>query len=476
MRASINPSPLSLRRLAALLAAVALAAPAAAQDLSRLQSLLDATPEGGWVKANTAKYSLAFPTGSVSAGTMYPTTYGAGAIVYAWGSFAWDSNRGELLLWGGGHANYAGNEMYRWQADTGTWERGSLPSKVLSHQWVIDNAAPQAAHTYDGNIFLPVNDLFVSFGGPVYSSGNEWRTLVNGTQVRAGPWMWDPQRADPNKVGGTNGSGYDASTPGGNMWINRQGQWTGTQGPYSTYASSAYRTEAGQDVVYVSLDSWQSGRPGLFRYTIGDVRGGGLDKWEHIGVTHFNDSIYGGSLTLDSTHNLAVRIAGNGNIGDLAVWNLANANPNNPGANRDIPVNLFKTDGSPFVINGNFAIEYDDANDQFILWEGQQGKVWSTKAMYNGSTLLNSWTVTELASTTTAQPSGGYVGGVLGKFKYIPELDAFIALNEFNTSTLDAEVWLYKPIASQVPEPRSALLALFGGLLLLTWHRRRARQ
>ncbi|MBK9234536.1 MAG: hypothetical protein IPO19_00090 [Rhodoferax sp.] len=43
--------------------------------------------------------------------------------------------------------------------------------------------------------------------------------------------MFDPTKADPNKVGGTTGSGYDSSSIGGNMWINRQGQWTGTEGP-----------------------------------------------------------------------------------------------------------------------------------------------------------------------------------------------------------------------------------------------------
>ncbi|MBK9234535.1 MAG: hypothetical protein IPO19_00085 [Rhodoferax sp.] len=139
-----------------------------AQDLSRLQGLLAATPEGGWVQVSTGSFSDAWPTGSTSVGTTYPTLYGPGAIAYAWSSFAWDSNSGQLLLWGGGHANYAGNEMYAWDAGSGNWTRASLPSLTLPTNlgngsfYVVDNAAPVSSHTYDGSVFLPVNNMFVN--------------------------------------------------------------------------------------------------------------------------------------------------------------------------------------------------------------------------------------------------------------------------------------------------------------------------
>ncbi len=74
----------------------------------RLASLLSATPPGGWVKASTNFYSDAWPTGA-DATNSWP-----GAVVRAWSSFAWDSGRGNMMLWGGGHANYVGNEMYVW--------------------------------------------------------------------------------------------------------------------------------------------------------------------------------------------------------------------------------------------------------------------------------------------------------------------------------------------------------------------------
>lgn len=439
-----------------------------AQDLARLQGLLNATPAGGWVKVSTGVYSDAWATGEAA---VPPTPGGPAAVVYAWSSVAWDSNRGNLILWGGGHGNYAGDEVYLWGGASGQWTRGSLSSKTVGN-YIVDNAAPQSAHTYDNNVFLPVNDMFANFGGATYNAGNGYFTILNGqTEVRAGPWLWDPRKADPNKVGGTTGSGYDPTSVGGNMWINRQGQWTGTEGPSYGSGASAYRQEAGHDVVYLTMDSNSSQFPGLYKYTLGDVRNGGFDNWQKIGET-WHSNIGSGAATIDAAHNLFVRTALNGNLGDLAVWNLANANPQNPSANQDVAVHLVDSQGVPFAMNVNYGVDYDSANDQLILWSGeQQGKVWSTKASFDQNGQISStWIVQPLLSTTAAQPGGNFGNGVLGKWDYVSELGAFIALNEYDGMG-DAEVWLYKPLTAAVPELDTRSMTLFGLVALIGWRR-----
>jgi hypothetical protein len=455
--------------------------PSFAQDLSRLQSLLNATPEGGWVQVSTGSFQAAWPTGPDSVGTVYPTLNGPGAVAYAWSSIAWDSNRGQMMLWGGGHANYAGNEMYAWKASTGTWERQSLPSRLTPTTlgngafYVVDNAAPVSAHTYDGNVFLPVNDMFANFLGPSYNSGDRGKVWINGAEQKSGPWLFDPTRADGNKVGGTNGSGFDQTDLGGNMWINRYGQWTGTEGAYSPYVSTDYRNEGGKDVVYLTVDVGASRAADVYRYTFGNVRTGELDKWEKIGIGNPSTlgHIRGGTGTLDSTHNLIVRIGYTpGNV-DLLVWDLATASP----TNLNKAVQLVKSDGSPFIMNEDMSIEYDSANDKLVIWDGKaRGKVFSTQATYLGNgQLAPNWLVTELASTTTAQPNGNFFAGVYGKWKYIAELDAFMALDEFNRTTFDAPVWLYKPFASAVPELGTSAM-LFLGLAAVGWAASRRRR
>ena len=41
-----------------------------------------------------------------------PGNSGAQAVIGAWSSGAYDSKRKQLVIWGGGHEDYAGNEIY----------------------------------------------------------------------------------------------------------------------------------------------------------------------------------------------------------------------------------------------------------------------------------------------------------------------------------------------------------------------------
>ena len=445
----------------------------------RLSSLLATTPAGGWVKASTNLYSDAWPTGADAVPNGWP-----GAIVRAWSSFAWDSTRGDLMLWGGGHANYAGNEMYVWDGATGDWGRGSLPSRLDANRFVIGGPAPQSAHTYDNNLYLPVNDMFLTFGGAAAPGGGIFKK-TDGTNVsRAGPYLWDPLKADPNKVGGTTGSGWntDNVAQGGNMWFDRQGHWTGTEAPGYINGTTAYRTENGRDIVYLTADANASGFPSLYRYTLGDVRNGGEDTWEKIGVTR-NTGGYQSAATIDTKDNLYIKTAyvSGPYTSDLTVWDLNNANAADPNSNTDIGINLVNKDGSDFVITGEYGIGYDAADNTIVLWNGKDGggTVWSASVITDASGKIGSnttWTVSEIESSTASHPHGNFAAGVLGKWHYDNALNAFIALDELSPNGAqkwDAAVWLYKPmIAAVIPEPETYAL-LLAGLGLIGWSTRR---
>lgn len=457
-----------------------------AWDMSYLQSLLDATPTGGWVQANTTPFSSAWA--SAEQGGLPPGSYSnPGSIVMAWSSFAWDSARGNLILWGGGHANYMGNETYVWGGETGTWSRGSLPSRLISGNgipgasaadyFVVDSAAPQSAHTYENLIYAPVADRMLVMGGAVFNTGGGQRVLQNGVPVAAGIWQWDPSRANANRVGGTTGSGYLSSTEGGEMWSRRAtGVNTPTNSPLE--ATTAYRTENGHDVIYQTRDSNASGFPSLYRLTLAAPGSGGSDAWERIGVSS-RSANYQASGTLDLDNNLYVRTAFNpvdGHRG-LGVWDLELASDSSPVGDRFI--NLEFADGTPFQTNTDFAIAYDDLNDRFVLWDGSaRGTVYIVASEFNpDGTLDTTWTVTMAASATFAQPNGEFSSpagslGVLGKWQYIPELGAFMALDMYDANSTDAGVWLYKVTA--VPEPGAGLMMALGGGVLL-WLRRTRR-
>ncbi|KIO49428.1 PEP-CTERM sorting domain-containing protein [Nitrosospira sp. NpAV] len=449
----------------------------AATSFERLSSLLAATPEGGWVKASTNFFSDAWPTGAdaVQANSnKFP-----GAVVRAWSSFAWDSAEGNLMLWGGGHANYVGNEMYVWDGATGGWGRGSLPSKIDSNGFIIGGTAPQSAHTYDNNIYLPVNDMFLTFGGAAAPGGGNFQK-TDGTNVsRAGPYLWDPSKADPNKVGGTTGSGWntDNIAQGGDMWIDRHGRWTGTEAPAYIHGTTAYRTENGKDVVYLTADANASGFPFLYRYTVGDVRNGGEDSWERIRASR-NTGGYQSAGTIDTEHNLYIKTAfvTGSYTSELTIWDLDNPDPADPQGKLDIGVNLVNQDGSDFVMTGNYGIDYDSANNTIVLWDGGDGggTVWVANVLTDAAGNIGentTWTVTRIESSTVDHPHGNFGSGVLGKWHYDETLGAFIALDELSSQgggAWDAAVWLYKPMVAAVPEPQTYAMWL-AGLGLLGW-------
>src|SRR4030095_16637588 len=265
-----------LTRSLLLAALFASALPAHAADLTRLLNLLTATPQGGWVKVSINRFSDAWVTGADAlpdGGNSDPS-----AVIRAWSSFAWDPVRAQIVLWGGGHANYMGNEIYLWQGPSGLWTRGSVSSRVEPYgsagvYFTVDNAAPQSAHTYDNNVFAPLNDVFITFGGAAFNSGAGFVNKgAGGLPVRAGPWAWDPRKADASKVGGTTGSGYNPPTLGGQMWTNLQGRWVGTEAPEYREQTTAVRQENGRDVIYLTGDMSASGWPSLYRYEVGDVR------------------------------------------------------------------------------------------------------------------------------------------------------------------------------------------------------------
>jgi hypothetical protein len=455
-------------------------AQAHASSFERLSSLLAATPEGGWVKASTNFYSDAWATGADAVPGGWP-----GAVVRAWSSFAWDSSRGDLMLWGGGHANYVGNEMYVWDGATGAWGRGSLPSRTDSQGMVIGGTAPQSAHTYDNNIYLPVNDMFLTFGGAASGSGSVFKT-TEGTEVRrAGPYLWDPAKSNANKVGGTLDSGWNSSNPpqNGNMWIDRHGQWTGTEAPGYINGTTAYRTENGKDVVYLTADANASGFPSLYRYTLGDVKEGGKDAWEQVGIMR-NTGGYQSAATIDTDHNLYIKTAvvTGPYTSDLTIWDLDKANASNPWSNQDIGINLVNKDGSDFVINSAYGIAYNAANDTIVLWDGNSnGSVWSAHVLTDANGDIGSnttWTVSNIASSTESHPHGSFAAGVLGKWQYDGTLNAFVALDELSRAdggAWDAGVWLYKPMSASVtPEPETYAMFL-AGLAVMGWIIRRRR-
>jgi len=428
------------------------AAPGALATKSTTETLLEVVaslPEGEWSRVNLNNFSDVW-----SPANLRPM-YGWGnptpsKIILAWSSFAWDTKRQSLFLYGGGHANYRGNDTYIWRGTTRRWERASLPSEMkqdpLGNWNAIDgaDAAPASAHTYDNTIYLPIADRILVLGGAADSNGAHYlRQATETTSRKTGPYLFDPSRAHPDKVGGTTGSHVQRVAPypeivGGNMWTNRENYLNATTPPSHSFVNgcTGYAEEGGKDVVYVRTSA------ALLRYTIQNLSERSLDTWEQVGV-YWNGPGSQTTCAYDPSGKSLVRTATNSV--PFVYWNLNTPGPKNRDVtfNPDDPTGEFATlrASTGFAIS-RCALDFDTKRGQYALWCGG-GTVWMLEPPATLSAA--GWSIRKQRTPVLEVPDGDVGTGILGKWKYAPGLDVFIGLQD----AVQGNVWVYKPAGWQ---------------------------
>jgi hypothetical protein len=103
----------------------------------------------------------------------YSSTSGINAVMDAWSGGTFDSTRNRLIVWGGGHNDYAGNEVYAFDMTTLTWSRLTNPSiPNTSNSGIYGDGTPASRHTYAALAYLPNVDRMLNAGGAIYQSGS----------------------------------------------------------------------------------------------------------------------------------------------------------------------------------------------------------------------------------------------------------------------------------------------------------------
>lgn len=133
-------------------------------------------------------------------------------VIDAWSGGTVDTNRSRLLVWGGGHSDYWGNEMYALDLPTLTIKRIVEPSAQTSQASctpALPDGTPVARHTYDGLTYAAHADRFFATNGSMspcgYGATDAWTY-----DFSAGKWQLMTSSAPTQQFGTM--AVYDPST------------------------------------------------------------------------------------------------------------------------------------------------------------------------------------------------------------------------------------------------------------------------
>lgn len=269
----------------------------------------------------------------------YPNIWGVvgpSAVMDAWCGGAYDTKRNRLIVWGGGHNDYWGNEIYIFRMDTLVWER--LTNPTANPVLCADNNAdgtPNSRHTYSGLAYIAHADRFFGCGGAL---------------------ACPPGSCGANKVWT-----FDLATK---TWHNMNPSGTG---PSTQCEDNCAYDPVGKRVWYFS----SSGNAGLYSY----------DYDRNTWTQHNSDGRYNYTCEVDPKRGLLVSVG----HGTVTVYDIRNANYTGQA--------WTTTGGDAFISKGAVGLAYDPVSDRIVGWHGgsvyalnMDTKVWTAYTAANAPT------------------------------------------------------------------------------------------
>lgn len=327
------------------------------------RALIRAMPTDSWLNLVDTNLSAVYPTTP-----NYPN--GSRNIFNAWCGAVWIPNFGShgpgLLVWGGGHQDYDGNELYFFSETTWSWIRITDPFGPRPIPWDVQlfaDGTPSPRHTYGSLCYELGPGNLISFGGAGnWGDGNTDDDKIRTYLVETDTWRDD----GPTPPGGGTSQIWETDPETGLIW----GYMTGGLARFCKYEPGVGYTE------YGSVNGHGAGAAAIDSAA---SRFCSVDNWQ-TGV-HF--------------------------------WNLSD-----PGAGVTTPA----LTGSSRLLNTNAGLAFRPVDGRYYLCDGGANV---DRFAYNSSTVN-----IEALSPTGDVPVAGPTQGTYGRFRYIESEDVFIAAND----------------------------------------------
>lgn len=384
-----------------------------------------------WRKLNLNQFQDAWPPIGLRPNSTSPSRNISG-----WSGAAWDTSRDKFYIWGGDIGSEEGNEVYAFNATNGMWERGSLPSAIAPGYTVTNRPsviggvfdAPLSGESWDNVIYLENLDRLAILG--ISRNSTPWKDS-DGTLT--GPYFWDPKKADPNKVGGSDGTGVDPTTPGGNMWENRDNNVTARH----LRGSTVHVDNDGVDEVL-----FNDSRANLWRYSV-DPLDSLNDTWKQLAARPNSGLNADGGAAYDPIRKIYVRPGAKENT--LLYWDL---NRESEGVFKGETVLLDPSLGRTIDF-GQFGLDYDPILDKLVFWGAEDSIIQIDFEdlinidVTNVANIRGFFQINEIVPTGMDKPfdfSTSTFTGVFGKWHYMKDKNAFIGVID----PIAGDVYIYK--------------------------------
>jgi hypothetical protein len=341
----------------------------------------------GWCELSNTKLADVCPD---------PTKYaaiqaneGCAAVINDWSGAAADQTRNRLVIWGGGHHGYFGNEVYALDLNQVKMTRADDPSDVSGYDFsncsgpsAYPDGRPVSRHTYDGLAYIADADKLFAFSGAKvpcgYQSNDTWTldlpTLSSARLGQAAPWML----MNPSLSGG---------------------QLRGTVGAVSDYDPNTKRVIVDDNASLWAYDF------GTNRYTLLNDSNAAID--------------YHMTARVDPKRKLFVVVGGGGSAaGGVRVFDIGQASTY---AEQNWTAQVTGCDG--LVQAGYPGLAYDPVRDKMVGWAGGT-------AVYLFDLDKKSCTTVTVAGGPGAQNSNG----TMGRFRYFASLDVFAVVNDWKAN------------------------------------------
>ena len=392
------------------------------------------------VTVSNASSGSGFPTtlgwydvsGQQLAGNCPPTEYGydfpafCNGVVDAWNSAIADTTRNRLWIWGGGHNDYAGNEIYYFDLTSQTVVRANSPADPTpTCTDAFSNGTPSARHTYGGTAYIPAADVMFVFGGVPWCP--------------SGGFISDTWALALSEVG--------SGGTGGWTQLNPTIVGNGGVGPSNQYGNSQMQYDPNTGLVFLNESTY-----GLWSYNYS------TNTYTFLSNAPSNISLHEGTV-IDPVHKLFLRF-GDGQAESISI-----------AAGSNYAVTALKATNCNTLSGGNL-----EGNNPGLQWDPVLQLVVGWPNFGPGVYLYNPVTdsCTTETYTTSAPPDSDMTGspsttnGTFKRFSYFPAFGVYALMNEWNIDvhalrlTSPTTPGIYSPASGSTLTSNAATFSWYG--------------